>query len=150
MQQASYERREARSRDWQGYLLWWQNQLVSQQNEYIEQQTRASQGQSVNFLLSTLTFEDDVKNEVAPVQLIEYGEPGFDAITRLASTSSKYELKNAVWRVLLNQGNEHSPSQISRVLTLAASEMRSRHYALSDQLSRRIEYEGLERIKYEN
>ena len=63
MQQASYERREA------GYLLWWQNQLVSQQNEYIEQQTRASQGQSVNFLLSTLTFEDDVKNEVALVQL---------------------------------------------------------------------------------
>ena len=135
---------------WQGYLLWWQNQLVSQQNEYIEQQTRASQGQSVNFLLSTLTSEDDVKNEVALVQLIEYGEPGFDAITRLASTSSKYELKNAVWRVLLNQGNEHSPSQISRVLTLAASEMRSRHYALSNQLSRRIEYEGLERIKYEN
>ena len=76
--------------------------------EYIEQQTKANQGQSVNFLLSTLTSEDDVKSEVALGQLIEYGEPGFDAITRLASTSSKYELKNVVWRVLLDQGNEHS------------------------------------------
>ena len=39
--------------------------------EYIEQQTKANQGQSVNFLLSTLTSEDDVKSEVALGQLIE-------------------------------------------------------------------------------